>query len=469
MNQPAVSAPTAQDFKVADISLADWGRREIRIAETEMPALMKIRAKYREEQPLAGARIAGCIHMTIQTAVLIETLVDLGASVRWSSCNIFSTQDHAAAAIAAAGIPVFAWKGETEEEFWWCIEQTVEGPDGWTPNMVLDDGGDLTALLHDKRPELLNAVHGISEETTTGVHRLQEMLRDSTLKVPAINVNDAVTKSKNDNKYGCRHSLNDAIKRGLDHLLAGKQALVVGYGDVGKGSAASLRQEGMIVKVTEIDPICAMQACMDGFEVVSPYIDGINCGKESVNRELLSRIDLVVTCTGNVEACDAAMLEALKPGAVVCNIGHFDNEIDTTYMRQHWHWEEVKPQVHKVYRDSKPGNFDPASRDYLLLLSEGRLVNLGNATGHPSRVMDGSFANQVLAQIHLYQQRFADLPPADKTAGLAVTVLPRHLDEEVARYMVEGFGGVLTRMTEQQVEYTGVPADGPYKPDAYRY
>ena len=469
MNQPAVSAPTAQDFKVADISLADWGRREIRIAETEMPALMKIRAKYREEQPLAGARIAGCIHMTIQTAVLIETLIDLGASVRWSSCNIFSTQDHAAAAIAAAGIPVFAWKGETEEEFWWCIEQTVEGPDGWTPNMVLDDGGDLTALLHDKRPELLDAIHGISEETTTGVHRLQEMLRDRTLKVPAINVNDVVTKSKNDNKYGCRHSLNDAIKRGLDHLLAGKQALVVGYGDVGKGSAASLRQEGMIVKVTEIDPICAMQACMDGFEVVSPYIDGINCGKESVNRGLLSRIDLVVTCTGNVEACDSAMLEALKPGAVVCNIGHFDNEIDTTYMRQHWHWEEVKPQVHKVYRDSKPGNFDPASRDYLLLLSEGRLVNLGNATGHPSRVMDGSFANQVLAQIHLYQQRFADLPPADKTAGLAVTVLPRHLDEEVARYMVEGFGGVLTRMTEQQVEYTGVPADGPYKPDAYRY
>ena len=469
MNQPAVSAPTAQDFKVADISLADWGRREIRIAETEMPALMKIRTKYRDEQPLAGARIAGCIHMTIQTAVLIETLIDLGASVRWSSCNIFSTQDHAAAAIAAAGIPVFAWKGETEEEFWWCIEQTVTGPDGWTPNLVLDDGGDLTALLHDKCPELLDAIHGISEETTTGVHRLQEMLRDSKLKVPAINVNDAVTKSKNDNKYGCRHSLNDAIKRGLDHLLAGKQALVVGYGDVGKGSAASLRQEGMIVKVTEIDPICAMQACMDGFEVVSPYTDGINRGQESINRELLSRIDLVVTCTGNVEACDAAMLRALKAGAVVCNIGHFDNEIDTAYMRQHWHWEEIKPQVHKVYRDSTPGNFDPAGSDYLLLLSEGRLVNLGNATGHPSRIMDGSFANQVLAQIHLYQQRFADLAPADKAAGLAVTVLPRHLDEEVARYMVEGFGGVLTRMTEQQVEYTGVPADGPYKPDAYRY
>ncbi|MBW6392848.1 adenosylhomocysteinase [Billgrantia antri] len=469
MTAMASANAATQDHKVADLSLADWGRREIRIAETEMPALMKIRAKYRDEQPLAGARIAGCIHMTIQTAVLIETLIDLGASVRWSSCNIFSTQDHAAAAIAAAGIPVFAWKGETEEEFWWCIEQTVEGPDGWTPNMVLDDGGDLTALLHDKRPELLDAIHGISEETTTGVHRLQEMLRDSTLRVPAINVNDAVTKSKNDNKYGCRHSLNDAIKRGLDHLLAGKQALVMGYGDVGKGSAASLRQEGMIVKVAEIDPICAMQACMDGYEVVSPYFDGLNRGKESVDRSLLARIDLVVTCTGNIEACDAAMLEALKPGAVVCNIGHFDNEIDTAFMRRHWHWEEVKPQVHKVYRDSTPGDFDPASSNYLLLLSEGRLVNLGNATGHPSRVMDGSFANQVLAQIHLYQQRFADLPPAEKQGGLAVTVLPRHLDEEVARYMVEGFGGVLTRMTEQQAEYTGVPMEGPYKPDAYRY
>src|SRR5690554_3108815 len=327
----AVTKPQAfNDYKIADINLADWGRREIRIAEREMPALIKIREKYRAEQPLAGARIAGCIHMTIQTAVLIETLTALGAEVRWSSCNIFSTQDHAAAAIAAAGTPVFAWKGETEEEFWWCIEQTVTGPDGWAPNLVLDDGGDLTALLHDKYPERLDAIHGISEETTTGVHRLEEMLRDGLLRVPAINVNDAVTKSKNDNRYGCRHSLSDAIKRGTDHLLAGKQALVVGYGDVGKGSAASLRQEGMIVKVAEVDPICAMQACMDGYEVVSPYIDGINCGKESVNRELLSRIDLVVTCTGNVEACDAAMLEALKPGAVVCNIGHFDNEIDTT-------------------------------------------------------------------------------------------------------------------------------------------
>jgi len=469
MNQPAVTPTTTQDFKVADLSLADWGRREIRIAETEMPALMAIREQYRDARPLAGARIAGCIHMTIQTAVLIETLIDLGASVRWSSCNIFSTQDHAAAAIAAAGIPVFAWKGETEEAFWWCIEQTVTGPDGWTPNLVLDDGGDLTLLLHEKRPELLDAIHGISEETTTGVHRLQEMLRAGTLRVPAINVNDAVTKSKNDNKYGCRHSLNDAIKRATDHLLAGKQALVVGYGDVGKGSAASLRQEGMIVKVAEIDPLCAMQACMDGFEVVSPYVGGENRGLDSIDRALLGRLDLVVTATGNIAACDAAMLQTLKPGAVVCNIGHFDSEIDTGYLRRHWHWEEVKPQVHKVYRDSKPGEFDPASRDYLILLSEGRLVNLGNATGHPSRVMDGSFANQVLAQMHLYQGRFAELPAEERPEALAVSVLPRHLDEEVARYMVEGFGGVITRMTEAQVDYTGVPADGPYKPDDYRY
>ena len=469
MHRPAVTLPAEQDFKVADLALADWGRREIRIAETEMPALMAIRARYREQQPLAGARIAGCIHMTIQTAVLIETLIDLGASVRWSSCNIFSTQDHAAAAIAAAGIPVFAWKGESEAEFWWCIEQTVEGPDGWAPNLVLDDGGDLTALLHDKYPERLDAIHGISEETTTGVHRLEEMLRDGLLRVPAINVNDAVTKSKNDNRYGCRHSLSDAIKRGTDHLLAGKQALVVGYGDVGKGSAASLRQEGMIVKVVEVDPICAMQACMDGFEVVSPYREGINRGRESIDRALLGRIDLVVTATGNIDACDAAMLEALKPGAVVCNIGHFDSEIDTAFMRRQWHWEEVKPQVHKVYRDNKPGEFDPESRDYLILLSEGRLVNLGNATGHPSRVMDGSFANQVLAQMHLYQGRFADLSAEEKPEALGVSVLPRRLDEEVARYMVEGFGGVITRLTEAQETYTGVPADGPYKPDGYRY
>ncbi|WP_148251978.1 adenosylhomocysteinase [Aidingimonas lacisalsi] len=469
MSQLASADAVTQDYKVADISLAELGRREIRIAETEMPALMKIREKYRQQQPLKGARVAGCIHMTIQTAVLIETLIELGASVRWSSCNIFSTQDHAAAAIAAAGIPVFAWKGETEDEFWWCIEQTVEGPDGWTPNMVLDDGGDLTLLLHEQRPELLDAINGISEETTTGVHRLHEMLRDGQLKVPAINVNDAVTKSKNDNKYGCRHSLNDAVKRGLDHLMAGKQALVVGYGDVGKGSAASLRQEGMIVKVTEIDPICAMQACMDGYEVVSPYHEGINQGEASIDADLMGKIDLVVTTTGNVNACDAPMLQTLKKGAVVCNIGHFDNEIDTAFMREQWHWEEVKPQVHKVYRDSTPGNFSPESADYLLLLSEGRLVNLGNATGHPSRIMDGSFANQVLAQIHLYERRFADLSGADKAGAVTLSVLPKHLDEEVARYMVEGFGGVITKMTTDQADYTGVPLDGPYKTDEYRY
>ncbi|WP_431024612.1 adenosylhomocysteinase [Halomonas sp. H5] len=469
MTQAAVSPADLGDFKVADLSLADWGRREIRIAETEMPALMAIRRKYQEQQPLQGARIAGCIHMTIQTAVLIETLVALGASVRWSSCNIFSTQDHAAAAIAAAGIPVFAWKGETEEAFWWCIEQTVTGPDGWTPNLVLDDGGDLTQLLHERFPELLDAIHGISEETTTGVHRLQEMLRDGSLRVPAINVNDAVTKSKNDNKYGCRHSLSDAIKRATDHLLAGKQALVVGYGDVGKGSAASLRQEGMIVKVSEVDPICAMQACMDGFEVVSPYVDGINRGMAGIDRGLLEKIDLVVTATGNIDACDAPMLRSLKKGAVVCNIGHFDSEIDTAYMRRQWHWEEVKPQVHKVYRDSDPGDYDPDSDDYLILLAEGRLVNLGNATGHPSRIMDGSFANQVLAQIHLYEGHFADLPAADKAAALGVSVLPKALDEEVARYMVEGFGGVVTRLTEAQGDYLGVPVSGPFKPDTYRY
>ncbi len=388
------------DYKVADISLADWGRKEIKIAEGEMPALMALRRKYKASQPLAGAKIMGCIHMTIQTAVLIETLVDLGADVRWSSCNIFSTQDHAAAAIAAAGIPVFAWKGETEEEFLWCIEQTIlsekDGSEVWDANMILDDGGDLTEMVHNKYPALLNDIHGISEETTTGVHRLLEMMEKGELKVPAINVNDSVTKSKNDNKYGCRHSLNDAIKRGTDHLLSGKKALVIGYGDVGKGSAASLRQEGMIVKVTEVDPICAMQACMDGFEVVSPYINGINTGTlDGINKDLLATTDLIVTTTGNVNVCDANMLQALKNGAVVCNIGHFDNEIDTAYMRENWEWEEIKPQVHKVYRDK-------ASEDHLILLSEGRLVNLGNATGHPSRIMDGSFANQVLAQIYLY-------------------------------------------------------------------
>jgi adenosylhomocysteinase len=409
--------------------------------------------------------------MTIQTAVLIETLVALGAEVRWSSCNIFSTQDHAAAAIAAAGIPVFAWKGETEEEYWWCIEQTIHGPNGWVPNMLLDDGGDLTGLMHQKYPQLLEGIHGVSEETTTGVHRLWEMAKNGILKVPAINVNDSVTKSKNDNKYGCRHSLNDAIKRATDHLLSGKQALVIGYGDVGKGSAASLRQEGMIVKDTESDPICARQACMDGYEVVSPYLGGLNDGTDAcIDRALLGKIDLLVTTTGNVNVCDAPMLRALKKGAVVCNIGHFDNEIDTAYMRQHWAWEEVKPQVHKVYRDTPAGQTpNLASDDYLILLSEGRLVNLGNATGHPSRIMDGSFANQVLAQIHLYGDRFADLPAGEKPARIRVEVLPKTLDEEVARYMVEGFGGVITRLTPAQADYLGVSVEGPFKPDSYRY
>ncbi len=452
------------DYKVADITLAEWGRKELTIAESEMPALMRIRDNYRAEQPLKGAKILGCIHMTIQTGVLIETLVDLGAEVRWSSCNIFSTQDQAAAAIVAAGVPVFAWKGETEEEYEWCLEQTIV-KDGkpWDANMILDDGGDLTLMLHEKFPEVLENVHGVTEETTTGVHRLLEMLEAGELKIPAINVNDSVTKSKNDNKYGCRHSLNDAIKRAIDHLMAGKKALVIGYGDVGKGSAQSLRQEGMIVKVSEVDPICAMQACMDGFELVSPYLNGKNTGKiEDVDTLLLSTTDLIVTTTGNVNVCDSNILKSLKSGAVVCNIGHFDNEIDTAYMRENWRWDEIKPQVHKIFRSE-----DEA--DHLLLLSEGRLVNLGNATGHPSRIMDGSFANQVLAQIHLFKQGFADLPEADKQAALRVEVLPKQLDEEVARYMVEGFGGVITELTQKQADYINVAVEGPFKTDAYRY
>jgi adenosylhomocysteinase len=464
---------TFTDYKIANYSqeefekLAAWGRKEIEIAEGEMPALMALRRKYKEAQPLKDAKIMGCIHMTIQTAVLIETLIDLGADVRWSSCNIFSTQDHAAAAIAAAGIPVFAWKGETEEEFLWCIEQTIlsekDGSDVWDANIILDDGGDLTEMVHNKYPALLNDINGISEETTTGVHRLQEMMEKGELKVPAINVNDAVTKSKNDNKYGCRHSLNDAIKRGTDHLLAGKKALVIGYGDVGKGSAASLRQEGMIVKVTEIDPICAMQACMDGFEVVSAYNDGVNTGEaKDINTTVLGTTDLVVTTTGNVNVCDAAMLQTLKSGAVVCNIGHFDNEIDTQFMRDNYEWDEVKPQVHKIYRNK-------ADNNHLILLSEGRLVNLGNATGHPSRIMDGSFANQVLAQIYLYDAKFADLPEAEKAENIYVKILPKKLDEEVAQDMVEGFGGVITKLTQTQADYINVPTDGPFKPEAYKY
>ena len=457
------------DFKVADISLAAWGRKEIIIAESEMPALMGLRRKYAASQPLAGAKIIGCIHMTIQTAVLIETLIALGAEVRWSSCNIFSTQDQAAAAIAAAGIPVFAWKGETEEEYEWCIEQTIlKDGQPWDANMILDDGGDLTQIIHERYPAMLEKIHGITEETTTGVHRLLDMLKAGTLKVPAINVNDAVTKSKNDNKYGCRHSLNDAIKRGTDHLLSGKQALVIGYGDVGKGSAQSLRQEGMIVKVSEIDPICAMQACMDGFEVVSPYLNGLNDGSEaSIDKALLGKIDLIVTTTGNVTVCDANMLKALKKRAVVCNIGHFDNEIDTAFMRANWGWEEVKPQVHKIHRTGK--SVDPSNDDYLILLAEGRLVNLGNATGHPSRIMDGSFANQVLAQIFLYEQKFAELSAEKKAERLTVEVLPKKLDEEVALEMVKGFGGVVTQLTTKQAEYIGVTVEGPFKPDAYRY
>lgn len=455
------------DYKVADMSLAEYGRHEVLLAQAEMPALMALREQYRDAQPLANAKIIGCIHMTIQTAVLIETLVELGAEVRWSSCNIFSTQDHAAAYIASKGVAVYAWKGQTVQEGDWCIEQTIlKDGSPWDANMLLDDGGDLTAMVHDKYPQMLKNIHGVTEETTTGVHRLIEMLKQGTLKVPAINVNDSVTKSKNDNKYGCRHSLNDAIKRGTDMLLSGRHALVVGYGDVGKGSAQSLRQEGMIVKVTEIDPICAMQACMDGFEVVSPFKNGENTDSlDGINKELLGKTDLIVTTTGNVNVCDKFMLQSLKAGSVVCNIGHFDNEIDTQYMRDNWTWENVKPQVDKIYR----GNPDSNPEDYLLLLSEGRLVNLGNATGHPSRIMDGSFANQVLAQIHLYKQAFADKAEAEQQELLRVEVLPKKLDEEVAALMVQGFGGVITKMTANQASYIGVNVDGPYKPDSYKY
>jgi adenosylhomocysteinase len=463
MNNLSVNQNTKfQDYKVADIKLADFGRREITLAEAEMPALMSLRSKYAAEQPLAGAKILGCIHMTVQTAVLIETLVALGAEVRWSSCNIFSTQDHAAACIAAAGIAVYAWKGQTEAEGEWCIEQTIL-KDGkpWDANMILDDGGDLTMMVHSKYPQLLERIHGITEETTTGVHRLLEMLEAGTLKVPAINVND----SKNDNKYGCRHSLNDGIKRGTDMLLAGKHALVIGYGDVGKGSAQSLRQEGMIVKIAEIDPICAMQACMDGYEVVSPYINGINTASaEGINTALLAKLDLIVTTTGNINVCDRYMLDAVKAGAIICNIGHFDNEIDTRYMRDNWDWEEVKPQVHKIYRQSREHK-----DDYLILLSEGRLINLGNATGHPSRIMDGSFANQVLAQLFLFERKFADQDDKYKQANLKVEVLPKHLDEEVAALMVAGFGGVLTQLTDKQAAYIHVPKTGPFKSDSYKY
>jgi len=451
------------DYKVADISLAEFGRKEIRLAESEMPALMALRKRYSTTKPLADARVIGCIHMTVQTAVLIETLTALGAEVRWSSCNIFSTQDHAAAAIAAAGIPVFAWKGETEEEYLWCIEQTIlSGGKPWNANMLLDDGGDLTEIIHNRYPQMLDSIHGISEETTTGVHRLYEMMAENKLKVPAINVNDSVTKSKNDNKYGCRHSLNDAVKRGTDMLMAGKRALVIGYGDVGKGSAQSLRQEGMIVRVVEVDPICAMQACMDGYEVVSPYVNGDNTGRlEDIDQRLLKDTDLLVTCTGNTNVCDSNMLRSLKRRAVVCNIGHFDNEIDTSFMRQNWRWDKVKDQVHQIFRSEDDG-------DFLVLLSEGRLVNLGNAMGHPSRIMDGSFANQVLAQMHLYELRWAD-QPINQRSPITVEVLPKKLDEEVAALMVEGFGGVMTKLRVDQAKYIGVKVEGPFKPESYKY
>jgi len=426
------------DYKVADISLAGWGRKEIAIAETEMPGLMALRTEYGASKPLAGARITGCLHMTIQTAVLIETLTALGAEVRWSSCNIFSTQDQAAAAVAAAGIPVFAWKGETEEEYWWCVEQTIRGPNGWQPNMLLDDGGDLTLLLHEKYPEILAGVRGVSEETTTGVHRLYEMAKKGTLGIPAINVNDSVTKSKFDNLYGCRESLVDGIKRATDVMLAGKVAVVAGYGDVGKGSAESLRSQGARVVVTEIDPICALQALMAGYEVVT--MD-----------DVVTRGDIFVTATGNTDVITIEHMRQMKDRAIVCNIGHFDNEIQVEALRN-LKWENVKPQVDEiVFPDGKR----------IILLAEGRLVNLGCATGHPSFVMSASFTNQVLAQIELWTNG----------AGYErkVYVLPKHLDEKVAALHLDRLGAKLTRLTPAQAAYIGVEGGGPYKPDYYRY
>ncbi len=430
---------TQLDYKVKDISLAEWGRKEIEMAQDEMPGLMALREEFGTSKPLSGARIVGCLHMTIQTAVLIETLTALGASVRWSSCNIFSTQDHAAAAIAAAGIPVFAWKGMSEDEFWWCINQTVTGPDGWTPNMILDDGGDATKLMHDKYPELLAHVRGISEETTTGVHRLWDMARTGELKVPAINVNDSVTKSKFDNLYGCRESLVDGIRRGTDVMMAGKIAVVCGFGDVGKGSAASLRNAGCRVMVTEIDPICALQAAMEGYEVVT--MD-----------DAAPRGDIFVTATGNVDVITADHMRAMKHRAIVCNIGHFDSEIQIEALRNH-QWVNIKPQVDEVV-------FPDGKR--LIVLSEGRLVNLGNATGHPSFVMSASFTNQVLAQIELWTA------PAGKYEN-KVYVLPRHLDEKVAALHLAKVGAKLTALTQKQADYLGLEVQGPFKHDLYRY
>lgn len=426
------------DYKVKDISLAEWGRKEIAIAETEMPGLMALRSEFKGKNPLKGARILGCLHMTIQTAVLIETLTNLGAEVRWSSCNIFSTQDHAAAAIAATGVPVYAWKGLTDEEFWECIDATIEAPNNWKPNMILDDGGDLTVRIHEKYPQLLNDIRGLSEETTTGVHRLYEMAKNGTLKVPAINVNDSVTKSKFDNLYGCRESLVDGIKRATDVMVAGKVAVVAGFGDVGKGSAASLRSQGARVLVTEIDPICALQAAMEGYEVVTM-------------EEAAPKADIFVTATGNVDVITLEHMRQMKDRAIVCNIGHFDSEIQIDSLKN-YKWEEVKPQVDEVV-------FSDGKR--LIVLAKGRLVNLGCATGHPSFVMSASFTNQVLAQLELWENH--------KNYENKVYVLPKHLDEKVARLHLDRIGVKLTTLTAKQAEYLGLEDQGPYKPNHYRY
>jgi adenosylhomocysteinase len=430
--------PHGQDYKVADMSLAAWGRKEIAIAETEMPGLMSLREEFGNKKPLEGARIAGCLHMTIQTAVLIETLIALGADVRWSSCNIFSTQDHAAAAMAEVGVPVFAWKGETEEEYWWCVEQTIQGPNGWTPNLLLDDGGDLTQIIHQKFPKLLDDIKGVSEETTTGVARLYEMAKKGQLKVPAINVNDAVTKSKFDNLYGCRESLLDGIKRATDVMIAGKVVIILGYGDVGKGCAQALRGQGANVLIAEIDPICALQAAMEGYRVVT--LD-----------DVAEQVDIVVTATGNYHVVTHEHMKRMRNQAILCNIGHFDSEIDIQSLRK-YQWENIKPQVdHVIFPDGKR----------IIVLAEGRLVNLGCATGHPSFVMSASFTNQVLAQIELYQH--------SEQYERQVYVLPKHLDEKVARLHLDRIGAKLTKLTQEQAEYLGVEVTGPYKPDLYRY
>ena len=426
------------DYKVKDISQKDWGLKEIEIAETEMPGLMALREEYKDSKPLRGSRIVGCLHMTIQTAVLIETLIKLGASVRWSSCNIFSTQDQAAAAIASKNIPVFAWKGMSDDEFWWCIDQTIKGPNGWLPNMILDDGGDLTKVMHEKYPDLLSNIKGLSEETTTGVHRLKEMEANNELKVPAINVNDSVTKSKFDNLYGCKESLVDGIRRGTDVMMAGKIAIVAGYGDVGKGSAASLRGAGARVCITEVDPINALQASMEGYQVVT--MD-----------EAAEYGDIFVTATGNTDVITIDHMRKMRDRAIVCNIGHFDNEIQTEALKN-YKWNEIKPQVDEIeFPDGKK----------ILLLSKGRLVNLGNATGHPSFVMSASFTNQVMAQIELWNNY--------KNYENKVYVLPKKLDEKVAALHLKKVGANLTTLSEKQADYIGVKKEGPYKDDAYRY